>query len=230
MKKWLAALLAVGLLSACGTEEKSEKKEEKAEETEETTASEPAEEEATETESEDEATVEETAVEEEEITEEGLTAAGAKDMPNGGKELNGFIIYPNVKAENKTSDGGVQFNIEVVGATEDLGATMGGEADYDGKQAIIVDVVLKNTGDKDYNVYPDQGTLVLSTGEQVEADMILSESVGGELYKGGTKKGTVFFVLSDTADVKEVSSFNYVFPIDDGDVWRQELQTSVKYQ
>lgn len=164
-------------------------------------------------------------------TETTATTADIKEIPNGGKEINGFNVYLNAKAESKTSDGGVQFNIETVGTTEDIGTAIGEEGEaYIGKKAVIVDVALKNMGNKDYNAYPDQGTIVLSTGEQVDADMTLSEDVGGELYKGGSKKGTVVFLLNDTDDVKKITSINYIFSVHDDGNFYEHLQTKVKFQ
>jgi len=46
-----------------------------------------------------------------------------------------------------------------------------------------------------YTTYPDQATLVTSTGEQIVADMFLSDHLGGEIHEGVVKQGDVFFYL-----------------------------------
>lgn len=51
------------------------------------------------------------------------------------------------------------------------------------------------TADKMYTTYPDQATLVTSTGEQVEANMWESGDVGGDIHEGVIKDGDVFFYL-----------------------------------
>ena len=51
------------------------------------------------------------------------------------------------------------------------------------------------SADKIYTSYPDQATLVTSTGEQVEADLFLSDDLGGEIHEGVIKEGNVVFYL-----------------------------------
>lgn len=69
----------------------------------------------------------------------------------------------------------------------------------DGKEIITSAVGLKfqieNTTDGKFTTYPDQATLVTSTGEQVEADMLVSDHLGGEIDKGVIKEGNVIFYL-----------------------------------
>ena len=54
---------------------------------------------------------------------------------------------------------------------------------------------IENTTDGKFTTYPDQATLVTSTGEQVDADMYISDSLGGEIDKGVIKEGDVVFYL-----------------------------------
>ena len=62
--------------------------------------------------------------------------------------------------------------------------------------AIGVKVLIENkTEDKLFTTYPDQATLVTSTGEQVEADMWMSDHIGGEIHEGVIKEGDVIFYL-----------------------------------
>ena len=55
--------------------------------------------------------------------------------------------------------------------------------------------VENKSADKIYTSYPDQATLVTSTGEQVEADLFLSDDLGGEIHEGVIKEGNVIFYL-----------------------------------
>jgi len=70
--------------------------------------------------------------------------------------------------------------------------------DYDGNlhDIITVNFRIKNTRTSGkFTVYPDQGTLVTSTGEQVSANLWESDSIGGELFEGVTKEGVVVWPL-----------------------------------
>ena len=61
--------------------------------------------------------------------------------------------------------------------------------------AVGVKFQIENTTDGKFSTYPDQATLVTSTGEQVEADMSVSDNLGGEIDKGVVKEGDVIFYL-----------------------------------
>jgi len=61
--------------------------------------------------------------------------------------------------------------------------------------AVGVKFKIENTTDGKFTTYPDQATLVTSTGEQVDADMAISDSLGGEIDKGVIKEGDVVFYL-----------------------------------
>jgi hypothetical protein len=62
--------------------------------------------------------------------------------------------------------------------------------------AVGVKMRVENTSaDKVYTTYPDQATLVTSTGEQVPADFWLSDNLGGEVHEGVVKEGDLIFYL-----------------------------------
>ncbi|MBZ9536901.1 hypothetical protein KGR20_22340 [Cytobacillus oceanisediminis] len=62
--------------------------------------------------------------------------------------------------------------------------------------AVGVKMQIENTtSDKIYTTYPDQATLVTSTGEQVDADMFISDHLGGEIHEGVIKEGNIIFYL-----------------------------------
>ncbi|MGI1822064.1 hypothetical protein ACRPK6_07695 [Exiguobacterium sp. TRN 1102] len=77
----------------------------------------------------------------------------------------------------------------------------------DKKEVTIVsfNVIVENTSDDTVSFHPNQARLVTNTGEQVDADLIISEDVGGE-FLGKVKKegGVLFHVDSMPAELTEV--------------------------
>jgi hypothetical protein len=77
----------------------------------------------------------------------------------------------------------------------------------DKKEVTIVsfNVIVENTSDDTVSFHPNQARLVTNTGEQVDADIIISEDVGGE-FLGKVKKegGVLFHVDSMPAELTEV--------------------------
>ncbi|WP_026825401.1 MULTISPECIES: DUF4352 domain-containing protein [Exiguobacterium] len=77
----------------------------------------------------------------------------------------------------------------------------------DKKEVTIVsfNVIVENTSDDTVSFHPNQARLVTNTGEQVDADMIISEDVGGE-FLGKVKKegGVLFHVDSMPKELTEV--------------------------
>ena len=62
--------------------------------------------------------------------------------------------------------------------------------------AVIIHFKIHNSRDDgEFSLYPDQGTLITSTGEQIKASSLLSDSLGGDIFEGVTKEGVVFWVL-----------------------------------
>jgi len=63
---------------------------------------------------------------------------------------------------------------------------------------------ITNNSDMDFDTYPDQATMVVE-GQQIEAEMFLSDSIGGEILSGVTKEGMVTFSVPKIEDVSNVS-------------------------
>ncbi|EEG77075.1 hypothetical protein [Dethiobacter alkaliphilus] len=82
-----------------------------------------------------------------------------------------------------------------------LGIASGVESAWqeeDNSDVVYVKFRIENTRDDGaghFTTYPDQATLITSTGEQLEADMFESDNIGGDLYEGVIKDGIVFWVL-----------------------------------
>ncbi|WP_251128820.1 DUF4352 domain-containing protein [Exiguobacterium sp. s152] len=77
----------------------------------------------------------------------------------------------------------------------------------DQKEVTIVsfNVIVENTSDETVSFHPNQARLVTNTGEQVDADLVISEDVGGE-FLGKVKKegGVLFHVESMPEELTEV--------------------------
>src|SRR5699024_11027919 len=69
------------------------------------------------------------------------------------------------------------------------------ETDEQDADVVGVKFTIENTSDYKFDTYPDQAELVTSTGEQIDADMVLSDDIGGTIDKGVIKEGDVFFYL-----------------------------------
>ncbi|EBD1503615.1 hypothetical protein LMU08_002379 [Listeria monocytogenes] len=76
----------------------------------------------------------------------------------------------------------------------------------DGEGLIVVNYELNNNSEIDFNTYPDQGVLV-ADGKQIDASMINSDDLGGELMQGVSRDGAVVYILptlNDVSDIKDI--------------------------
>lgn len=83
------------------------------------------------------------------------------------------------------------------------------EADTSKKDASAVGVRFKmeNTTKDKFTIYPDQASLVTSTGEQIDApSMLATDHLGGEIDLGVIKEGNIIWYLQrgHAADIKWV--------------------------
>ena len=77
--------------------------------------------------------------------------------------------------------------------------------DQDIVTLITIEATAENTVDSTVNFYPDQATLVTDTGQQVDADLWLSDSVGGEFLGVVKKEGSIQWVLKHDENIKKVT-------------------------
>jgi hypothetical protein len=86
--------------------------------------------------------------------------------------------------------------------------------DKDIVAVVTLEVEVENKSTETNSIYPDQGTIVTDTKEQKEANIFLSDDVGGEYIGEVVKKGNVIFVLDSAAE--EITGFKYIIskPID----------------
>jgi hypothetical protein len=81
---------------------------------------------------------------------------------------------------------------------------------FDGEDLGMVTLQLEvvNNSDETNLIYPDQGTVVTDNGQQIDAELFLSDDLGGEFYGEVTKSGDVFFFFDGQAE--EVSNIRYL--------------------
>ena len=70
---------------------------------------------------------------------------------------------------------------------------------------ITIEAIAENTVDDTTNFYLDQATLVTDTGQQVDADLFFSDSVGGEFLGKVKKEGNIIWVLKHDEDIKKIT-------------------------
>ncbi|MBM7600492.1 hypothetical protein JOC34_002883 [Virgibacillus halotolerans] len=106
------------------------------------------------------------------------------------KEADPWTYYEDATWEGDFN--GLKTKIEKVVVTEKAPTVEDEKAE---ESAIGVKFTIENTSDHKFTTYPDQATLVTSTGEQVEADMLISDDLGGDIHEGVIKEGDVLFYL-----------------------------------
>lgn len=82
---------------------------------------------------------------------------------------------------------------------------------FDGKDKITFVTIateVENKSEDTNSFYPDQGTITTDTKEQVDADLMLSDEVGGDFIGEVAKKGNVIFFLDSPAE--EINNIKYV--------------------
>lgn len=70
---------------------------------------------------------------------------------------------------------------------------------------ITIDATVENTVDSTVNFYLNQATLVTDTGQQVDADLWFSDSVGGDFLGVVKKEGNINWVLKHDEDIKKIT-------------------------
>lgn len=73
---------------------------------------------------------------------------------------------------------------------------------------VQVRVTAENTSEEDISFYPDQSTISTSEGDQVDANMFMSNSFGTEFLAETEKEGYVYFLLPD-AEADAIESIRF---------------------
>lgn len=87
------------------------------------------------------------------------------------------------------------------------------EKGLDNKYIVMVHYIITNNSDKDFNIYPNQGTLVIE-GQQVEAILSEGDNLGGEILKGVTKDGVIMYSVKNIENVSNVKNIRLKWPAD----------------
>lgn len=83
--------------------------------------------------------------------------------------------------------------------------------DFENKDKLTVitmAIEVENNSTDINSIYPLQGMLSVNTKEEVEADMMLSDEVGGEFLEGEIKTGKILFILDTESE--EIDEISYV--------------------
>lgn len=83
-----------------------------------------------------------------------------------------------------------------------------------GKFLLGVNFEVKNDGDHTISTYPDQGIAIIN-GKQYNADMLVSESVGGDVVHGSMIEGMVVFAVPDLKSVDELKEVRVTWSAND---------------
>jgi uncharacterized lipoprotein len=68
----------------------------------------------------------------------------------------------------------------------------------DAIEYIQIDMEVENTSEDTITFYPSQATITTNTGEQLEADMWLSDHIDGDFIGAVKKSGSQFFILENS--------------------------------
>lgn len=98
--------------------------------------------------------------------------------------------------------------------------------------AVGVKFKVENTTKKLFTTYPDQAELITSTGEQVQADMVTSDHIGGEIEEGVIKDGNIIWFLKrgHAADIKWIKMKWYVIEGNGMEATQDKKEYSVKLE
>lgn len=76
--------------------------------------------------------------------------------------------------------------------------------------AIVVNFKVE-TPERDISIYPNQATLTTNDGQQIDASLMDSEDIGGDLMKGANKEGNVVFYVPTLSDPSDITSIRLKF-------------------
>lgn len=82
---------------------------------------------------------------------------------------------------------------------------------FNGKDKVTIltlYIEAENTNGETNFIYPDQGTIVTNTKEQIECNMWLSDNIGGDFIGKVIKEGNIFFVLDSQPE--EITEIKYI--------------------
>lgn len=118
------------------------------------------------------------------------------------------IFYKNKELDENAESGPMSLNVNAIQIGE-LEVAEDYKEMFDNKDKVTV-ITLKmkaeNSSDDTINYYPDQATITTDAGDQSDAEIFLSDSIGGEFIGKVNKEGQVFFLVNSPAsDIGEVN-------------------------
>ncbi|MEC2073595.1 hypothetical protein [Alkalihalophilus marmarensis] len=189
-----SVILAVSFLTACGNSEEASSTEET--EVEQTT-SEAAEQPAAESNDESEKESDQSA-----DNENGEWETNAGDTIEN--EAGTFTLHARNDQVDIQESGPMTLSISQANtASGELKGEMADFLEKDQIEYIQIDMEVENSSEETISFYADQATITTSTGEQLEADIWMSDHIDGDYYGQVKKSGSVFFVL-DNSNAEEI--------------------------
>lgn len=120
------------------------------------------------------------------------------------------IVYKNKDLNENAESGPMSLTINAIQLGELEVAEDYKEIFDDKDKLTVVTIQMKaeNSSDDTIGFYPDQATITTDAGDQVDADMLLSEQVGGDFIGKVKKEGQVFFLVDTPAS--EIGQVNLI--------------------
>lgn len=152
-----------------------------------------------------------TELKEENIETEEVANAEEKGVNEGDVIKNDVgeftILKKNKEVNENTTSGPIELSITGIQLAE-LKVAKDMKELFDNKEelgVITIGMTVENTDESDVSIYPDQAVLTTDSGIQVDADVLLSDDVGGDFYGEVTKEGEVIFLLDLPVDeIKDI--------------------------
>ncbi len=120
------------------------------------------------------------------------------------------IAYKNKELDENAESGPMKLNVNAI-QVADFEIAEDYRDMFEGKEkatVIVFKMKAENTSDDTIGFYPDQATITTDAGDQSDADILLSDEVGGDFIGKVKKEGQVFFLV-DTPS-KDISKVNLI--------------------
>lgn len=120
------------------------------------------------------------------------------------------ITYKNKELEENAESGPITLSVSALQVGE-LEVAEDYKEIFDNKDkltAITMELKAENSSDDTVGIYPDQATITTDAGDQVDADVFLSDQVGGDFIGKVKKEGSVYFFVDTPAE--EIGQINLI--------------------
>ncbi|KGL40178.1 hypothetical protein BMT55_05540 [Listeria newyorkensis] len=131
-------------------------------------------------------------------------ATYSSDSKNGNTKSEGKETY-NVNWHNNAD--GMDKKISTVAVEKKVVHSTMEDKDMPGTLTIAIEI--KNNTKNELLSYPLQGELTTVNGQQLAADIILSDLIDGKMKPGATIKGTIVFPLDKLDKVSDIEWFEF---------------------